>query len=159
MSSQASPGARGASRTGLRSIAVHVLELLGRFPVDVLQLMFRIAIAVVFFRSGLTKIASWDSTVALFQEEYRVPLLPPETAAYMAAAFELSCSALLALGLASRLATLPLLGMTLVIQTFVYPEHWSEHLTWLALLLFILTRGPGALSLDRLLARLLIGRR
>lgn len=157
MSSQASRASRGAGTTGLRSIAVRVLELLGRFPVDILQLMFRIAIAVVFFRSGLTKITSWDSTVALFQEEYRVPLLPPEIAAYMAATFELCCSTLLAIGLASRLATLPLLGMTFVIQTFVYPEYWSEHLTWFALLLFILTRGPGAISLDRLLAWLFNG--
>ena len=148
-----------ADTTGLRGIAVRVLDWLGWFAVDLLQLMFRIAIAVVFFRSGLTKIVSWESTVALFQEEYQVPLLPPELAAYLAATFELSCSVLLALGLASRLATLPLLGMTLVIQTFVYPEHWSEHLTWLALLLFILTRGPGAISLDRLIAPLLIGRR
>ena len=149
----------GTGIAGLRSMAVRVLEQLERFPVDLLQLMLRIAIAVVFFRSGLTKIASWESTVALFQEEYRVPALPPEVAAYMAATFELSCSVLLTLGLASRLATLPLLGMTLVIQTFVYPENWSEHLTWFALLLFILTRGPGAISLDRLIAPLLVGRR
>ena len=148
----------GAGSPDLRSIAIRTLRLLERFPVDILQLMFRIAIAVVFFRSGLTKIASWESTVALFREEYQVPLLPPELAAYMAATFELGCSALLAFGLASRLATLPLLGMTLVIQTFVYPENWSEHLIWLALLLFVLTRGPGAISLDRLLAPLLIGR-
>ncbi len=148
-----------AAMTGLRGMVVRVLRQLERFPLGILQLMFRIAIAVVFFRSGMTKIASWESTIALFQEEYQVPLLPPEIAAYLAATFELSCSVLLVLGLASRLATLPLLGMTLVIQTFVYPEHWSEHLTWLAFLLFILTRGPGAISLDRLIAPLLIGQR
>ncbi len=148
-----------AAMTGLRGMVISVLRVLERFPLDILQLMFRIAIAVVFFRSGMTKIASWESTVALFQEEYQVPLLPPELAAYLAATFELGCSVLLALGLASRLATLPLLGMTFVIQTFVYPEHWSEHLTWFALLLFILTRGPGAISLDRMIAPLLIGRR
>ena len=148
-----------AAMTGVRGKVISALRLLERFPLDILQLMFRIAIAVVFFRSGMTKIASWESTVALFQEEYQVPLLPPELAAYLAATFELGCSVLLALGLASRLATLPLLGMTFVIQTFVYPENWSEHLTWLGLLLFILTRGPGAISLDRMIAPLLIGRR
>jgi putative oxidoreductase len=65
---------------------------------------------------------------------------------------------LLVLGLATRLATLPLLGMTLVIELFVYPENWLEHLTWATLLLFILSRGPGPLSLDRLVAPLLLGR-
>jgi len=88
-----------------------------------------------------------------------VPLLPPEIAAAWSAAFELSCSPLIVLGLATRLATLPLLGMTFVIQTFVYPEYWTQHLMWAAILLFILTRGPGPLSLDRFVARALLDRR
>ena len=89
-------------------------------------------------------------TVQLFADEYQVPLLPPDIAAMMSVTFEFGCSILLALGLATRLATLPLLGMLAVIQTFVYPNAWSDHLTWGSILLFLLTRGGGALSLDRL---------
>jgi putative oxidoreductase len=90
-------------------------------------------------------------TVQLFADEYQVPVLSPEIAAMLAVTFEFGCSALLVLGLATRLATLPLLGMLAVIQTFVYPNTWSDHLTWGSILLFLLTRGGGALSLDRLL--------
>jgi putative oxidoreductase len=124
------------------------VALLDRFPASILQLMFRIAIAAVFWSSGLTKIASWDTTIALFRDEYMVPLLPPEMAAALSATFELSCSLLIAVGLATRLATLPLLGMTLVIQVFVYPEYWTQHLMWAAVLLFLLTKGAGVFSLD-----------
>ena len=94
----------------------------------------------------------------LFRDEYRVPLLPTETAALLATATELSMPVLLALGLFARLATLPLLGMVIVIQLFVYPQSWAEHLTWVALLLLILTRGPGAFSFDRLIAPSLFSR-
>jgi putative oxidoreductase len=129
------------------------------FPLSALQFMFRLSIGAVFFNSGLTKIASWQTTVVLFRDEYKVPVLPPQLAASLAAATELTCPVLLVLGLATRLATLPMLGMTVVIEAFVYPEDWIEHLTWASLLLFILTRGPGAIALDRWLAPLLLGRR
>lgn len=128
-----------------------VTTLLGRFPLPILQLLFRLAIAVMFIKAGLAKTASWELTVQLFADEYKVPVLSPEMAALMAATVEFGCSALLALGLATRLATLPLLGMLAVIQTFVYPKAWSDHLLWGSLLLFLLTRGGGVLSLDRLL--------
>ena len=85
----------------------------------------------------------------LFTDEYKVPVLSPEIAAMLATTFELGCSTLLVVGLTTRLATLPLLGMIAVIQLFVYPHAWSEHLTWTSLLLFLLTRGPGPISLDR----------
>jgi putative oxidoreductase len=130
-----------------------IRALLERFPMAILQLLFRISIAAVFWNSGLTKIASWQSTVVLFRDEYRVPVLPPEVAAALAAAVELTCPVLLVLGLIARLATLPMLGMTLVIEAFVYPEDWIEHLTWASLLLFILTRGPGPISLDHWLGK------
>jgi putative oxidoreductase len=133
----------------------HAIAILDRFPLSILQLMFRIAIAAVFWSSGLTKIASWDTTIALFRDEYMVPLLPPEIAAVMSATFELSCSALIVAGLATRLATLPLLGMTFVIEVFVYPEYWAMHLMWASILLFLLTNGPGVLSLDHYLKRVL----
>jgi putative oxidoreductase len=130
-----------------------VIALLNLFPSSVLQLMFRIAIAAVFWSSGLTKIASWDTTVVLFRDEYMVPLLPPEIAAVISATFELSCSVLIIVGLATRLATLPLLGMTFVIEVFVYPEYWAMHLMWASILLFLLTKGPGIVSLDHCLKR------
>ena len=138
---------------GLRPVLVRILNELGRFPLPVLQLMFRVAVAAVFFKSGLTKIASWELTLQLFQDEYAVPLLPVPLAATLATATELSMPVLLVLGLGARLAALPLLGMTLVIQLFVYPENWAEHLMWASLLLFIVTRGAGALSLDHLVRR------
>jgi putative oxidoreductase len=143
----------------LRARVADIVRLLERFPMSVLQLLFRISIAAVFWNSGLTKIASWQSTVVLFRDEYRVPVLPPEVAAALAASVELTCPVLLVLGLATRLATLPMLGMTFVIEAFVYPEDWIEHLIWASLLLFILTRGAGAISLDRWLAPRVLGRR
>jgi putative oxidoreductase len=115
--------------------------------------MFRVAIAAVFWSSGLTKIASWETTVTLFRDEYMVPVLPPELAAMLGATFELACPVFLVLGVATRLAALPLLGMTLVIQVFVYPEYWTQHLMWASVLLFLATKGPGALSLDHLIER------
>ncbi len=136
---------------GGRASLARALDVLGRFPLPVLQLMFRLAVATVFLKAGLTKIASWETTVQLFADEYKVPVLPPDLAATMAATFELGCSMLLIVGLATRLATLPLLGMIAVIQTFVYPNAYAEHLTWASLLLFLLTRGAGPWSLDRVL--------
>jgi putative oxidoreductase len=128
-----------------------VRALLGRVPLSLHQLLFRLAVASVFLRAGLTKAGSWESTVALFADEYRVPVLPPALAAALATGVELGGSTLLILGLATRLATLPFLGMIATIQVFVYPQAWSEHLVWGSILLLLLTRGPGAVSLDRLI--------
>ena len=133
--------------------AESVLAALGRFPVAILQFLLRFSMASVFWHAGMTKIASWDTTIVLFRDEYMVPILPPEVAASLAATVELTCPVLLVLGLATRLATLPMLGMTFVIEVFVYPEQWIEHLMWASILVFILTRGPGALSLDHVIAR------
>jgi putative oxidoreductase len=130
-----------------------VIDGLSRFPLAILQLLLRFSIASVFWHSGMTKVASWDTTIALFRDEYMVPILPPEIAASLAATAELTCPVLLVAGLATRLATLPMLGMTFVIEVFVYPEQWIEHLMWASILVLILTRGPGALSLDHLIAR------
>ncbi|HEU5321303.1 MAG TPA: DUF692 family protein, partial [Methylomirabilota bacterium] len=93
-------------------------------------------------------LASWELTVQLFADEYRVPVLPPDVAAVTATSVELGCSTLLVLGLLTRLATLPLLGMLATIQLFVYPGAWSEHLVWGSILLYLLARGGGAVSLD-----------
>ncbi len=128
-------------------------ERLGRFPLSLLQLAMRIGVGAVFFRSGLLKIDSWQFTIQLFRDEYKVPLLDPALAAQAAAIVELGIPPLLFVGLATRLATLPLLGMILVIQTLVYPNAWSDHLMWASALLLVLTRGPGVFSLDHLIAR------
>ena len=118
-----------------------------------MQLLFRLAIVGVFLRVGLQKLASWESTVALFRDEYKVPVLPPEIAAVMGSTFEVGCSLLLLAGLATRVATLPLLGMLTVIQLFVYPQAWHEHLAWGSILVFLLFRGAGAISIDHLIAK------
>jgi putative oxidoreductase len=123
---------------------------LERFPLAIVQLLMRVAVGLVFFRAGLLKAASWEITVKLFEDEYKVPLLPPEIAARMAMTQELTLPILLFLGLATRIATLPLFGMLFVIQTFVYPEAWGDHLLWGSMLLFLLVRGAGPLSLDHL---------
>ena len=148
MSSTAS-GGRATAGVAVRLASVR--SVLSRCPLAIHQLLFRLAIAGVFLRAGLNKVASWESTVALFRDEYRVPALPPEAAALMASTVEIGCSTLLLLGLCSRLATLPMLGMLMTIQLFVYPSAWPEHLVWGSILLFLLTRGAGALSLDRVI--------
>jgi putative oxidoreductase len=139
------------NRSTVRSRIADVVGRLERFPHAVQQLLLRLAVGSVFLKAGLTKIASWDTTVALFRDEYQVPVLPPEIAAAMGTTFELGCSTLLIFGLATRLATLPLLGMLTVIQLFVYPNAWADHLTWGSILVAILTRGAGTASIDRLL--------
>jgi putative oxidoreductase len=135
--------------SGTRGRISWALERLGRVPLPLIQLLFRLAIASVFLKAGLNKIASWELTVQLFADEYKVPVLPPDLAATMAASFEIGCSILLIVGLTTRLATLPLLGMIAVIQAFVYPNAYAEHLTWASILLFLLTRGAGPWSVDR----------
>ena len=125
------------------------LEILGRVPLSILQLLFRLAIAAVFLKAGVNKAMSWELTIQLFADEYKVPVLSPEVAATMATTFEIGCSLLLLAGLLTRLATLPLLGQILVIQLFVYPNAYAEHLTWVSILIFLLTRGGGPISVDR----------
>ena len=128
-----------------------VITVLAGFPHALQQLLFRLAVGSVFLKAGLVKVQSWETTVALFRDEYQVPVFSPELAATMASTFEVGCSALLIAGLATRIATLPLLGMLTVIQLFVYPSAWPEHLVWGSILIALLTRGAGAFSLDRLL--------
>lgn len=128
-------------------------SLAERIPDSLIALVARVAVAGVFWRSGQTKVDGFaiaEKTFDLFREEYKVPLLPPDLAAYLATTGEHIFPMLLVIGFASRLSALALLGMTLVIQFFVYPDAWSEHILWIALLLLILGRGPGAFSLDHL---------
>ncbi len=135
-----------------------VYEKLNRVPYALLALPLRVAVASVFWRSAQVKIANWESTLHLFEAEYKVPLLPPETAAYMATAIEFSAPVLLVVGLLTRPAAAVLLGMTAVIQFLVYPQAWPTHIQWAAMLLVLLCRGPGAWSLDHLAGRAFIPR-
>jgi putative oxidoreductase len=135
-----------------------VRDWLSRFPLSIIQLAGRIGVGAVFFKAGLLKYRSWEFTVLLFRDEYRVPLLDPALAARIAMVQELTIPILLFLGLSSRLATLPLLGMILAIQVFVYPNAFSDHLVWAAILLLVLTRGPGVFSLDHLIERYIAAR-
>src|SRR5215831_1484311 len=128
----------------------NAIRRLESVPYAFLAIPLRLAVATVFWDSAMTKLANWDTAVALFADEYKVPLLPPELAAYFAVSIELSAPVLLVLGLATRAAALVLLGMTAVIEIFVYPQAWPTHLQWAAMLLVLLCRGPGAASLDAL---------
>lgn len=130
-----------------------IVEWATALPLSIVQLASRVAVAEVFWQSALTKFASWPVTLQLFAFEYRVPLLDPGLAAFMATTAELSGAAMLALGLLARLASLMLLGVVATIQIFVYPDHWVEHLMWTSLLLLILSRGAGVFSVDHLVAR------
>ena len=125
-----------------------VVRLLDEVPYTLLALPLRVAVATVFWNSAMTKLANWDTAIELFTEEYKVPLLPPEIAANLALSIELTTPVLLVLGLLTRAAALVLLGMTTVIEIFVYPQAWPTHIQWAAMLLVLLCRGAGKLSLD-----------
>lgn len=122
---------------------------------DVLALVSRLSIAAIFFLSGRTKVEGLlsikDTTYELFRTEYKVPLLPPEIAAHLSAYVENIVPILLVLGLFTRGSALVLLGMTTVIEVFVYPDAWPTHLSWAAILLYLIARGAGRLSLDHVL--------
>ena len=167
------PPATPGIRTPQSAVPRLVTALVGQFsriPHGLIAFLARFSIAAVFWNSGQTKIQGmainfvtgeftlgWpqlsDSAVALFQDEYKLPFLSPEVAAPMAAVAEHVFPLLILIGLATRLSSLALLGMTLVIQLFVYPGAYATHMTWAALLLYLMARGPGALSVDHWLAR------
>ena len=133
------------------NLMVRLVRWLDQVPYTLLGILLRIAAATVFWNSAMTKLANWNTAVELFREEYKVPILPPEIAAYMAVSIELTAPVLLVLGLATRPVALVLLGMTAVIEIFVYPQAWPTHIQWAAMLMVLLCRGAGAWSLDDLL--------
>ena len=122
---------------------------------DFLKLLTRFGVAGIFFMSGRSKVDGilhiTDGTYTLFREDYHVPLIPSDIAAHMATYNEHLFSILLVLGLFTRYSAMVFLGMTTVIEVFVYPDAWPTHLSWAALLVFLIARGGGAWSLDRLL--------
>ncbi len=139
-----------------------VIRHLEGVPWWVNGLLCRWGAAGIFWRSGRSKVHGLfsinDSTFDLFRDEYRVPLLPPDVAAVMATVSEHVFPLLLVVGLASRLSATALFGMTMVIEIFVYPESWPDHLLWSSALVYVILRGPGRVSLDHLIETLVSGR-
>ena len=140
----------------IKALADRGITLADAIPDSLVSLIARLAAGGVFWRSGQTKIDGFhikDSTFFLFREEYGVPLLPPDFTAYLTTISENVFSVLLIVGLASRLSAAWLLAMTTVIQIFVYPSGWPDHILWATALLVVISRGPGVLSLDHILFR------
>jgi putative oxidoreductase len=135
-----------------------LIEWLGHFPLSIIQLAMRIGVGLAFFGSGLEKYRSFDYATQLFTEAYKVPFVDPAVGARVAMINELTCSTLLILGIVTRVATLPLLAMLLVLQ-LVYPADWPNNLLWGSILLFLLTRGPGPFSLDHVIEGYFVKRR
>jgi putative oxidoreductase len=140
-----------------RATALGVMERAKRFldsiPYSAIALIARAATFSVFWRSGTQKLSDWNSTLMLFRNEYRVPILPPHVAAYISASLELGGSVLVLIGLMTRTSVVLLLGMVSVIQVFVYPQAWPDHIQWLAFMFVLLARGPGRISIDALIWR------
>lgn len=132
-------------------------SLLENIPHDLIALAARLGTAGVFWQSARTKVDGFtikDTTYFLFREEYALPLIPSDFAAVVATLSEHVFAILLVLGLATRLSAAALLGMTLVIQIFVYPLAWPTHLVWATSFLYLIGRGAGAWSVDALIGRL-----
>ncbi|WP_192559959.1 DoxX family protein [Pseudomonas allokribbensis] len=154
----------------MNNLVARAIALLEKIPHSLIAFIARFSIAAVFWKSGQTKVEGlaidlidgtfqigWphlaDSTIPLFQSEYHVPLVSPEIAAHLAAFAEHFFPILILVGFATRFSALALLGMTLVIELFVYPDAYPTHGTWAAVLLYLMTTGPGKLSIDHLIAR------
>lgn len=159
-----------ARSSGIAGLITWAYSVCARIPHSLIALLARFSIAAVFWNSGQTKVSGFalnfvsgefalgwpqlsDSALALFKDEYKLPFIAPAIAAPMAAFAEHFFPLLLLIGLGTRLSALGLLGMTLVIQLFVYPGAYPTHGTWAALLLYLVAQGPGAFSVDHLIAR------
>lgn len=168
-------GAPAARSSSLGALLSGVIALFSRIPDSLIALIGRFSIAAIFWKSGQTKIEGFavdlvagelqigwpqlsDSALELFRSEYRLPLLPPELAAPLAAFGEHLFPLLILIGLATRFSALALLVMTLTIQIFVYPDAYPTHGVWATVLLVLIARGPGAISLDHWLFRRYAGR-
>lgn len=154
----------------VKALMNRIVTLLGAIPDSLIAALGRFSIAAVFWKSGQTKVQGFaidivsgeftlgiprlsDSAVELFRSEYKLPLLPPELSAPLAAFAEHLLPLLILVGLATRFSALGLLVMTMTIQLFVYPDAYPTHGVWAAVLLFLIARGPGVLSLDHLISR------
>ncbi|WP_321392184.1 DoxX family membrane protein [Emcibacter sp.] len=163
------------ANSALHNLAGNISRGFQKIPLSLYLLLSRAGMAGIFWRSGMTKIIfendvsnfsftqlvavfrlDWsvsDFTYILFENDYALPLLSPKLAAHMAILAELTLPVLLLLGLMTRLSAFAMLGMTLVIQLFVYPDLWPDHSLWAAALLLLMAKGGGFWSLDRLLVR------
>jgi len=130
-----------------------LLGALDRFPYSALAIPLRLAVATIFWNSAMTKLDDWNAALSLFTDEYHVPVISPLIAAYVAVGVELTTPVLLVFGFLTRFAAFILLGMTIVIEVFVYPQAWPTHIQWAAMLLILVFRGPGAISLDHIIRR------
>ena len=163
------PPAKSAQQSSLAQRVASVIGLFERIPNSLIAFIARCSIAAVFWNSGQTKVQGFvinlvsgeftlgwprlsESAVSLFQDEYKLPFIAPEIAAPMAAVAEHVFPLLILIGLGTRFSALALLGMTLVIQLLVYPGAYATHGTWAAVLLYLMARGPGVLSIDHWLA-------
>lgn len=168
MSSYRQPNSAAISK--ISSLIERLIALFGCIPDWLIAAIGRFSIAAVFWKSGQTKVhglaidliggefhLGWprlsDSAIDLFKTEYRLPLTPPELAAPMAAFAEHFFPVLILFGLATRFSALALLGMTLIIEIFVYPDAYPTHGTWAAILLYLIAKGPGKVSIDHWIAR------
>jgi putative oxidoreductase len=140
----------GTARFPLVAPIESLLSLANAIPLSIIQLAARVAIARVFWNSSQSKLASWDTTLLLFENEYNVPLLSPDSAALLATTTELCGAIAIVFGLLTRIGALALLCVVAVIQLFVFPGNWGEHLLWASLLLLLVARGAGAISLDHI---------
>lgn len=160
---------RPATNSAMEAVNA-VIAAMEMIPMSLILLAARIGIGMVFLVSAQTKVVDWNlfdaltfnleftaSLPFLFQE-YGVPLLPPATAAWLATYMESWLPLLLFIGVFTRLAALGLFGMTVVIQLFVLPGAWDAHLLWAAVLLLIVARGPGIISVEHWLGKVLEGR-
>jgi putative oxidoreductase len=141
--------------SAITSFGKRAIALCERIPYSLIALVARVAVFEVFWRSGSAKLDDWAGTLSLFSDEFKVPLLPPAIAAQLAAGLELGGSVLVLAGLGTRAAVLALLGMVAVIQIFVFPSAWPTHVQWAAFMLILLAKGPGVISADHLIGRLL----
>lgn len=153
---RSAPKTQPAQHSALVRLIVWAIALMDRFPYALVALAARVFPAAVFWYSGQTKVEGWrvsENAVDLFRDEYKLPFLDPWTGAHLAAFAEHFFPILLVIGLATRFSALALLTMTLVIQVFVYPGAWPTHGVWAACFLVLIAQGPGAISIDHLLAR------
>jgi putative oxidoreductase len=147
---------RGSLFSGAVGFGRQLQALMASIPYALIALITRISVGGVFWQSGQTKLDGWHisaSAIELFRNEYQLPLVDPTVAAYLATTAEHFFPILLVIGLATRFAASALLIMTLIIEIFVYPDAWPTHGTWAACFLILMTRGPGVISVDGMIAR------
>ncbi len=140
-----------SNQSGLAGLINGIIGLFERIPHDLIAVLSRFVVGLIFWQSGLTKIDGFSikaSTFFLFANDFKLPFVPPEVAAYMATAAELTCPILLWIGLGTRFAATALLVMTLVIEIFVFPGSYLTHGLWAIGLLYLMKYGPGVLSAD-----------